>query len=558
MDGGKRAGIKHGCRSIFHTTFYKLSVLETTLTPAPPSKPDLKDTLKQIFYILGTLLLFLLALNLMTASLQHLSRDIAETIIQATSNPFTGLFIGLLITAMMQSSSTTTALVVALVASGSLTLQSSIPIIMGANIGTTITGIIVSLGFINKKKEFKRAVATGAYHCFFNLLTVVVLFPLEYYYGFLSTASLKISGYLSASSTLNAPSGNVRHMPGFDTIVNFLVQKIPTATLLLSFALLFSSILLFRKIISNLLKARSPQAFSRFFFKRQYKSFFWGLLTTAAIRSSTITTSVVVPIVAKRITTLEAAAPFIMGANVGTTVTVFIAAALNTNGINALSIALAHLLFNLIGVLLFFPVPAMRRIPIELSNWLGRLTLQFRLAGFVFLLLTFFFIPFILIYFNQGAIKTIEAEYERFTGDDNSYYYVRSKMNSRTKSGDWLVFDGKYPESDHPSVIYPVSWKNTALFIGNDMYLFNKAGYCWDGEDTRGKYQTCVGEVLQKFTVSGLSFDSVYVFQRKYRAENDSIHRIYLSSHHKILLARDVSLRDSVIRKEEIILFMEK
>jgi sodium-dependent phosphate cotransporter len=216
------------------------------------------------------------------------------------------------------------------------------------------------------------------------------------------------------------------------------------------------------------------------------------------------------------------------------------------------------LLFNLIGVLLFFPIPAMKRIPIELSNWLGRLTLQFRLAGFVFLLLTFFFIPFILIYFNQGAIKTIEAEYERFTANDNSYYHVRSKMNSRTKSGDWLVFEGKYPESDHPSVIYPVSWKNTAFFIGNDMYLFNKPGYCWDGEDTRGKYQTCVGEVLQKFTVSGLSFDSVYVFHRKYRVENDSIHRIYLSSHHKILLARDVSLRDSVIRKEEIILFMEK
>lgn len=99
----------------------------------------------------------------MVSSLQHIGKSAAETIIQATSNPFTALFIGLLITAMIQSSSTTTALVVALVASGSITLESGIPIMMGANVGTTITSTIVSLGFINKKKEFRRAAAAGTY-----------------------------------------------------------------------------------------------------------------------------------------------------------------------------------------------------------------------------------------------------------------------------------------------------------------------------------------------------------------------------------------------------------
>src|SRR5688572_21132647 len=125
----------------------------------------------------------------MTSSLQHLSRNVTETILLATANPFTALFIGLLVTAMLQSSSTTTSLVVALVASGAITLQSAIPIIMGANIGTTITSTIVALGFINRRKEFKRAVAAGTYHDFFNILTTVVLFPLEYYYGFLSGIS---------------------------------------------------------------------------------------------------------------------------------------------------------------------------------------------------------------------------------------------------------------------------------------------------------------------------------------------------------------------------------
>ncbi len=75
----------------------------------------------------------------MVASVQHLNKEIADAILLATANPFVGLFIGLLITAILQSSSTTTALVVAFVVSGSLTLQSAVPIIMGANVGTTIT-----------------------------------------------------------------------------------------------------------------------------------------------------------------------------------------------------------------------------------------------------------------------------------------------------------------------------------------------------------------------------------------------------------------------------------
>jgi len=144
--------------------------------------------------------MFLFSLDLMVSSLQHLGKLATETILLATSNPFTGLFIGLLVAAMLQSSSATTSMIVALVASGSITLQSAVPIIMGANVGTTITSTIVSLGFINKKKEFRRAVAAGTYHDFFNILTVIVLFPLEYYYEFLSTVSSNIANYFFTTS----------------------------------------------------------------------------------------------------------------------------------------------------------------------------------------------------------------------------------------------------------------------------------------------------------------------------------------------------------------------
>src|SRR5688572_7804088 len=179
-------------------------------------------------YILGAFILFLFALDLMTSSLQHLGKNVAETILLATSNPFTGLFIGLLITAMLQSSSTTTSLVVALVASGSITLQSAVPIIMGANIGTTITSTIVSLGFISKKKEFRRAVAAGTYHDFFNILTVIILFPLEYYYGFLSTISGSISNLFFKPSPEQAENSVTHFWVGFGPITNFLIASTPS------------------------------------------------------------------------------------------------------------------------------------------------------------------------------------------------------------------------------------------------------------------------------------------------------------------------------------------
>jgi sodium-dependent phosphate cotransporter len=371
----------------------------TDIIPAPGIWVKIRSTL----YVIGMLLLFLLSLDLMISSLQHLSEGAEESLLMATSNPFTGLFIGLLITAMIQSSSTTTSLVVALVASGSITLQSGVPIIMGANIGTTITSTIVSLGFINKTKEFRRAVAAGAYHSFFNILTAIILFPLEYYYGILSSASASIANHFFTPA-LTPVENKISHFWSIlGPVVDFLVAQIgnPYVLIILSFALLFISIILFRKLISNLLLVNSPERFGRFFFKNQFKSFLWGLGITAAIRSSTITTSLVVPLVAKKIVALKKAAPFIMGANVGTTITAFIAVTLNSNTADAISIAIVHFLFNLTGVLIFFPIPLLRKIPLELANGLGTLTLRYRIVGLIYILLTFFIIPFSLIYFNQ-------------------------------------------------------------------------------------------------------------------------------------------------------------
>jgi solute carrier family 34 (sodium-dependent phosphate cotransporter) len=523
-----------------------------------PAPAPMWSNIRNVLYIAGTLVLFVFAIDLMVSALQHLGTPAAETILMATANPFTGLFIGLLITAMIQSSSTTTALVVAFVASGSISLQSAIPIIMGANMGTTITSTIVSLGFITKKKEFRRAVAAGTYHDFFNLLTVILLFPLEYYYGFLSSLSQQITSYFYNPVAVPVQNVFTSSGSGFAPLIGFLVTHISNGFILalFSFAILFTSILVFRKLISELLRASSPERFSRFFFKNTIKSFFWGVATTATIRSSTITTSVVVPIVAQRIVSLSKAAPFILGANLGTTITAFIAATFTLNTSSAISIAVAHLLFNVIGVLVFYPIPLLRKIPLKLANGLGQLTLRYRLAGFVYILLTFFFIPFSLIYMNRDWVEITELSFKQtnlVTGTESAYR-ILSKMKKRGVTGECIVYRNGTGE---PYLLYPVVRKNNILLINKEMYLFNKPGYCWDGENEKGKYKNCITTIEPTLTLSDeIHFDSVYVFTQRYYEKADStITRFYISIHYPVILKQEHEIEGRVVEILQVTAF---
>ena len=145
-----------------------------------------------IFYSVLGLLVFLWSLDLMVSAFQSIGDETVNKVLSTTSNPFISLFIGIFITAVIQSSSTSTSLIVAIVASGSMTLDNAIPMVMGANIGTTLTSTIVSLGYLTNNLEFKRAIAAGVIHDFFNILIVLVVFPLQYYYQILSLSLIHI------------------------------------------------------------------------------------------------------------------------------------------------------------------------------------------------------------------------------------------------------------------------------------------------------------------------------------------------------------------------------
>jgi len=304
----------------------------------------------------------------------------------------------MLATAIIQSSSTTTTLIVALVASGEVSLIDAVPMIMGANIGTSVTSTIVSLGHIGNREEYKRAVAGASVHDFFNILTVIVVFTIEMLTGALSSSALWLA------ETIGPQEGEkVGSMIFFvkDTAKGIikLTGENPYISLPIGLLALFFSLQYLSKILRSLLVGKIQENMNKYIFGKPINSLLTGLISTTAVQSSSVTSSLMVPLVATDKITLENAFPFLMGANIGTTTTALMAALfLDGDAANAaLACAFAHLLFNLFGVLVLFPIKQVRRIPIFLAEGLGNLTLKNRLYGVGYVVIFFFVIPFILI-----------------------------------------------------------------------------------------------------------------------------------------------------------------
>lgn len=359
--------------------------------------------------------LFVFSIDLLTYSLGGFSNEVTKDIFMATYNPFVGLFIGILMTALFQSSSMITAMVVAVVASGNLSLMQAVPLIMGANIGTTLTSTLVSFTFIMKRNEFKRALSAGVLHDIFNILTVIILFPLEFYFGFLS----RTAGYLTQTFfAADDPSKseyiyNVLITRPITIWVTQLLDQ-PIVWLIIAILLVFGSIKILSETVYKAFLSTKFKNISEHVFKTPFLTFIYGTLFTAAVQSSTVTTSLVVPAVATRQIKLAKIFPFIIGANMGTTITAVIAALYKTEA--AISIATVHILFNLIGALIFLPFPSIHRFPIRIASFFGRISLNKKYVSLAYILMTFFIIPFLLIYFNKkDDVRVMDAKLEQKT-----------------------------------------------------------------------------------------------------------------------------------------------
>ena len=370
-------------------------------------KPDEPRAMKiaKLIVALVLLYIFLVSIKTMGVSFKLFGKGFAKALISGTSNPFVGLFIGILATSIVQSSSTVTSMVVAFVASGTLTIQSATPVIMGANIGTTVTAYIVSMIHVTRKSEFERAYAAATVHDFFNLLTVATLLPLELLTGFLSQTAAIIAGALTGStgdlsfhgplSFIVKPAANMFKgwcMPLGKTAA-------PIVLLVFSVAGLIASLFFLTRVMKSLVMKKVEGFFNKTIGAAPILGILMGLVITATIQSSSVTTSLMVPMAAAGIMTLEQVFPVTLGANVGTTVTALLASL--TGNVAGLTIALVHMLFNITGILIFYPLPQLRQIPLRMARWMGRLGRKSPYYGAAYVLGAFFLIPGLLIFIRR-------------------------------------------------------------------------------------------------------------------------------------------------------------
>ncbi|MCC5921493.1 MAG: Na/Pi cotransporter family protein [Cyclobacteriaceae bacterium] len=339
----------------------------------------------------------MLSIGLVGASFSAFTIDITSDIWTAINDPYIALFIGLLLTALIQSSSTVTAMAVSAVAVGTISYPTAIFIIMGANIGTTITSTLVSIGFISKKSTFNLAVSAGILHDFFNIVMVIIWFPLELHFGILSSLSLWLGGLLGMSPVLisKAPETNFILFKYGDKLFEWIGNAY--VALILSFFGVFGGIKIISKLVYSLIVGKSQQKLNKYFFNSSTRSFLWGALLTSGVQSSSITTPLIVPLVATRKVTLQMALPFILGANLGTTITALIIAIIKSPF--SIGVALAHMIFNLSGVILFMSIVSSRDAIIYLARRFALLNQNYQTIFLAYVLFIFFILPFILIYF---------------------------------------------------------------------------------------------------------------------------------------------------------------
>jgi sodium-dependent phosphate cotransporter len=345
---------------------------------------------------------FLIGVSTLEAGINAMGADTQEQLFSNVDSPLAGLFVGILGTALVQSSSASTSIIVGLVASGALTLDQAVPMVMGANIGTTITNTLVSLGHVRHSNEFRRAFAAATVHDFFNLMAVVVLLPIELATGVLSRSAEWISGALvgSGGSDWESPVKAWVEVPV--AWIEDLVARVtsdPNVTggilVVIGFALIISSLIFITRNMRTLVAERVERSMNAILGRGGgLIGIMVGTLITVAVQSSSITTSILIPMSAAGVISLRNAYPVTLGANVGTTITALLAA-LAASTPDALTIALVHTLFNVYGILILYGIPFLRPLPIRAAEKLADVAVERRVLAFAYVAVTFIIIPLV-------------------------------------------------------------------------------------------------------------------------------------------------------------------
>ena len=345
--------------------------------------------------------LMLLAVGLIGYGFKEATQEQAKALFELAANPVMGLIIGMVCTALIQSSSTVSSIIVAMVAGG-LPISIAIPMMMGANIGTSITNTIVSLGHIGNKAEFQRAFNAATIHDFFNIFAVLIFLPLEIMFG--------IFEHISAAMVSLVASGATAEMGGFNPIkastapvIEFVKGLLVNTNeiysgcikIVLGLALIIISITWMGKIMKSLMIGRVQDILKSALGKGSVTGISSGAIMTILIQSSSTTTSLLIPLVGNGIVTARSIYPFTLGANIGTCITALIAALaiVGPNAELALQIAFVHLAYNVLSVVVIYGIALLREWPPNLSYQLSLKVADRKIYGLAYIIGLFFLLP---------------------------------------------------------------------------------------------------------------------------------------------------------------------
>lgn len=383
----------------------------STQSKASPDKGNkilgsqILDMVLRFLLVVILLYIFLVGVKVLGGSFKMMGGGFAQGLLNVTATPLLGLFSGMFATVLFQSSSVTTSVIVGLVASGSLPLGGAVPMIMGANLGTSVTNSLVSLGYLKNQKHFRDAFAAATIHDFFNILTVAIMLPIEMATGILekSASWLAATLYGSASGVKYSSPVKAAIKPVAKGIKVFITETLgfqSTAAgivmMIVSAALIIAALTFIVRTMKVVVESNKGQIIENLLSKNGYVSIFFGTILTIAVQSSSITTSLLVPMAGSGVLTLRSILPVTIGANIGTTATALLAAL--TGNVTGLAIALVHFLFNISGMLLWYVHPKLRELPIALCERLADMTLRNRFTGVAYIAGVFFIVPLLLTF----------------------------------------------------------------------------------------------------------------------------------------------------------------
>jgi sodium-dependent phosphate cotransporter len=407
-----------------------------------------------VILILLCLYCFGLGLDFLGSGAKVVTSCAAGELFGHNANPVSSLTIGILATVLIQSSSTTTSIIVGLVGAdnGIVSVQQGIYMMMGANIGTTVTNTIVSLGHFSNPEQLGHAFAGATIHDLFNFMSVAVLFPIEICTGYLFelTAALVRGANTEQGEAWEGPAKKLisplaaRILIANKKVINSVASggdcdafypvqctdpNNPTyltctrvglitcdkhtglcpaffspdagrfedqvsgfVVFFIGLFVIFTSLFALAFLIQKLLKGVSIRVIYKATAINSYLLIAIGAGITMLLQSSSTTTSFLTPIVGVGAMRLEQMFALTIGANIGTTITALLAA-LVTDGNESLQVALAHLMFNVNGMMIWYPIPAIREIPLESARRLGKAAKAWRGFTLVYIAVMFFIVP---------------------------------------------------------------------------------------------------------------------------------------------------------------------